>query len=232
MTNPHTIIDQEEQILTEAVARNLQAYQESATVENQRNYLASKKALEDFRKRQTVEETLKNLEDISRWVVTEGYIVSPRTVRNHSTRPGFPHRQKDGTWLKCEIEAYADANWDNPSRRKAETAPTVPDARDRLQIAMAEERELKNQKLRGELIDAAEEEIRDARLWGAVRADIENRAPNVINEMIERVLALDLSDVDKAEISALVPTLRTIYEDFIDEMFDRYAREGGIVVEV
>lgn len=232
MTDFHAIIDQEEQILTEAVARNLQAYQESATVENQRNLQAAKKALDDFRKQQITAETLKNLEDVARWVVTEGYIVSPRTVRNHSTRPGFPHMQKDGTWLKSEVEAYADANWENPSRRKQDTAPPVPDARNRLQEAMADERELKNQKLRGELIDAAEEEIRDARLWGAVRADIENRAPNVVNEMVERVLALDLPDSIKAEILALVPTLRTIYEDFIDEMFDRYAREGGIVVEI
>jgi hypothetical protein len=232
MVDINDIACSEERILLEAVEKTSKAYQVASTVVNLREWNAAKAALEKFRKAQEEVSTgvrFRNLAEVARWLIKQGYKVQERTVRNHHKAGLFPVQQ-GGEYRQQDIEAYAKNHLERPGYD--DQGPVGGgNAKDRLAEAMAEERELRNKKLKGELIDAAEEEARDARLWRAVRADIENHAPAVITELVERVLACDPPDDLRHRVTALVPELRVSYEDFIAEMFDRYAREGGIIVE-
>lgn len=133
--------------------------------------------------------------------------------------------RKDGFFHAKDLDYYAAASHLKP---KTIEADKQVDGNDRLKSAMAEEREIRVAALKGELINAAEEEARDARLWFAVRTDIENHAPAVVSELVNRVAALGLPEEITARIMALVPELRVTYEDAIAEIFDRYAKDGGI----
>jgi len=223
----------EEQILIDVVEKTGQAYQEAPTVDNLRKWNAAKAALEKNRKAQT-EATegvrFRNLAEVSRWLTRQGYKAQERTVRNHHKSGLFP-AQPGGEYRQQDIETYAKNHLDRPGYSDKNMGGTA-NAKDRLAEAMAEGKELDNKKKRGELVDAAEEEARDAKLWRAVRADIENYAPGIITELVERVLSCDPPEELRHRITALIPELRVTYEDFIAEMFDRYARDGGVTVEV
>lgn len=221
----------EEQILLEAVEKTASAYRDASTVANLREWNAAKSALEKFR--QAKEETtagarFKNLSEVSRWLIREGYKCQERTVRNHHKSGLFPI-QPGGEFRQHDIEAYAKTHLDRPGYR--DQAAAGNSSKDRLIKAQAEEREFRTAQLKGRLIDAAEEEARDARLWKAVRADVEQYAPAVINELVERIIACNPPEELRHRITAMIPELRDVYEDYIAEMFDRYAREGGVYVD-
>lgn len=133
--------------------------------------------------------------------------------------------KKDGHFTAADLDFYARAVHLRP--RTIELKPTE-DHDDRLKRAQAEEREIRVAKLRGELIDAAQEEARDARLWFAVRTDLENHAPVIVNELLNRIADIGIPEEITARIADLAPELRTAYEDALAEIFDRYARAGGI----
>ena len=133
--------------------------------------------------------------------------------------------RKDGHFTARDLDFYASASHLEP--RTSEPRENS-DHDDRLRKAQADEREIRVAKLRNQLIDAAEEEARDARLWYAVRADIENEGPRVIDELINRIASLGLPDEHHARIVALRPKMRLTYEDTLAEIFDRLARSGGI----
>lgn len=133
--------------------------------------------------------------------------------------------KKDGYFLASDLDFYAQACHLKP--KTIETRENE-DHDDRLKKAQADERELRVARLRGDLIDAAQEEARDARLWFAVRTDLENHAPVIVNELINRIGALNLPDDILSRILDLAPELRTTYEDSLAEIFDRYAQQGGI----
>jgi hypothetical protein len=225
-------ITTEEQILIDAVDKTGQAYQESPTVVNLREWNAAKAALEKYRKAltETTEgQRFRSIAEVARFLIRQGYKVQERTLRNHHKSGLFPVHV-GGEFRQQDIEAYAEKNLKRPGYEGQGTGGT-PTAKDRLAEAMADGKELDNKKKRGELIDAAEEEARDAKLWRAVRADIENYAPAIITELVERVLSCDPPEELRHRITTLIPELRVTYEDFIAEMFDRYARDGGVAVE-
>lgn len=221
----------EEQILVAVVEKTGKAYQDAPTVANLREWTAAKGALEKYRKAAAEPGAglrWRKVSEIARWLVQQGYQVQERTVRNHLKARRFSARE-DGEFHQEDIEVYAERELKRPGTDQLN--PAGASHKDRLTAAMADERELKTKKLKGELIDAGEEEARDARLWRAVRNDIENYAPNVITELVERVIACGIPEEIRPRITALVPELREMYEDFLAEMFERYAREGGMVVE-
>jgi len=133
--------------------------------------------------------------------------------------------RKDGHYHAKDLDFYAAAVHLRP---KTSTPSTTPDPTDRLKNAHADEREFRLGILKSEYINAAEEEARDSRLWFAVRTDIENHGPTVINELVNRVASLGLPEDITLRILALVPELRLTYEDALAEIFDRYAKAGGL----
>lgn len=133
--------------------------------------------------------------------------------------------RREGVYHAKDLDFYAAAVHLSPLT--SAPAPAA-DSGDRLKLAMAKEREYRLSMLEGSLIDAAEEEARDARLWFAVRTDIENHGPAIINDLVNRVASLGLPEDITGRILSLVPELRATYEDSLAEIFDRYARDGGI----
>lgn len=133
--------------------------------------------------------------------------------------------KKDGFFHAKELDFYAQAAH---LRLKTITVTQTADSSDRLKLAMAIERELRTAQLQGQLIDAAEEEARDAKLWYAVRTDIENHAPAIVGELINRIAALQIPEEYTERILLLAPELSDIYEDALAEIFDRYDKQGGI----
>ena len=133
--------------------------------------------------------------------------------------------KKDGSFLASDLDFYAQAVHLRP--RTIEPT-TKDDPSDRLKVAHAEEREFRLAVLKGQYIDAAEEEARDARLWFAIRTDLENNAPTIVNELVNRISSLDLPEEITTRIHALAPELRLVYEDTLADIFDRYATDGGI----
>lgn len=220
----------EGEILADAVEKTAKAYQENPSVSNLREWNAAKAAMEKFRRDQESggAPRLKNLAEVSRWLIREGYKVQERTVRNHYKQHLFP-AQPGGEFLLRDIEAYAQRHLDRPGHESQGIEPT---SKDRLTAAMAQERELRVKKLEGALLDAAEEEARDARLWRAVRYEVEQQAPSVINELMEQVLSLpEISEELRQRMVSLIPGLRVTYEENIADIFNRFAVDGGVWVE-
>jgi len=136
--------------------------------------------------------------------------------------------RKDGTFSARDLDYYANAQ--RLELKTSEQQQPNDDGSERLKVAQAELAELKLQERRGLLIDAEEEEARDAKLWFAVRTDIENQGPGIINHLINRIGDLGLPEEIHQRITALVPELRQEYEDQLADIFDRYAKDGGIEV--
>ena len=133
--------------------------------------------------------------------------------------------RKEGVYLAKDLDFYASAVHLRP---KTSAPLLTADPADRLKNAHADEREFRLGVLKGQFIDAAEEEARDSRLWFAVRTDIENHGPAIVNELVNRVAGLGLPEDVTARILALIPDLRITFEDALAEIFDRYAKDGGI----
>lgn len=133
--------------------------------------------------------------------------------------------RKDGYFSSRDLDFYAAAVRLQPSTSQA---ASKDDGVDRFKRAMAEEREIKVAMLKGNLIDAAEEEARDARILAAIKTDVENNGPAVINELINRVMTIVDDEQIRERIQKLSPELRIVYEDGVAGIFDRYARDGGI----
>lgn len=225
-----TEITSEEQILIDAVQKTAADYQAEPSVPNLRAWNAAKGSLEKFQREKADASSgprLKNIAEVARFLIRAGYKVQERTVRNHRKQGLFPI-QPGGEFLQKDIEAYANNNLDRPGHE--EDGNENKGSKDRLTSAMADERELRVKKLSGQLIDAAEEEARDARIWRSVRNEIEQEAPGVINELVEEVLALGLPDEHRQRIVSLVPQLRESYQEKVADIFDRYAVEGGVWV--
>ena len=135
--------------------------------------------------------------------------------------------RKEGIYHAKDLDFYAAAVHLKP---KTSAHPIVNDGAERLKNAHADEREFRLGILRNEYINAAEEEARDARLWFAVRTDIENHGPTVINELINRVANIGLPEDVSTRILSLVPELRATYEEALADIFDRYAKNGGVEI--
>ncbi|QOX78744.1 hypothetical protein FY034_07310 [Trichlorobacter lovleyi] len=134
--------------------------------------------------------------------------------------------RKDGVYSAKDLDYYANAV--RLELKNSEPQQNSEDGGEQLKRFQAQLAELKLQERRGQLIDAAEEEARDAKLWFAVWSDIENQGPNVINQIINRIGDLGLPEEIHQRITALVPELRQEYEDTLADIRDRYARDGGI----
>ena len=133
--------------------------------------------------------------------------------------------RKDGFFHAKDLDFYASAVHLKP---KTVELTTQADPGDRLKAAHADEREFRLGILRGQYIDAAEEEARDARLWAAIKSDLENHAPTIINELINRIMPLIEDEDIKKRLHNLTHDLRITYEDTLADIFDRYARDGGV----
>lgn len=135
--------------------------------------------------------------------------------------------RKDGYFHSRDLDYYARADRLDP---KTSEAPKSDDSADEIKRETARKLRLANEEREGMLINKAEEEARDAKLWAAIKSDIENHGHALVHELINRVLPIIPDDDLKAKVLAINHALKLTYEDAVADIFDRYARDGGIEV--
>lgn len=216
------LIEREEEALKTAVVNALKAMDASATHANIRNYKAAKQALQDYQDKKAGVEKFKTQAGALEYLQRNWKIEKSKLSKDVSNGK-CPRR--DGVYYSKDLDFYASAV-SLPAKNSAE-APSN-DSSDRLKNAAAEEKEFRLGILKGDYINAAEEEARDARLWAAIKSDLEHHAPVIVGELINRVVPIIADDEAKERIHKLAHELRLTYEDAIADIFDRYAQNGGI----
>lgn len=137
--------------------------------------------------------------------------------------------RKDGTFSARDLDYYANACRLEP--KNSEHQPVLSDNSERLKKAMAEEREYKLRQLKGALLDAAEEERRDALLLLGIRRHLEMSVPDWISAMVSGI-AKNLTDDQRAQLAIRNPEIAELMNESIAESFDMLARQGGVEVEL
>jgi len=215
-------LGREEETLKAAVVKAMDALEVAATHANIRNHKAAKQALQDYQDKKAGIEKFKTqagaLEYLQRnWKIEKSKL--SKDVSNGKCP------RKDGVFLSKDLDFYASAV-NLPASTSVQ--PAANDSGDRLKNAAADEKEFRLGILKGDYIDAAEEEARDARLWAAIKSDLEHHAPIIVNELINRVMAIVEDEQARERIHKIAFELRLTYEDAVADIFDRYAQAGGI----
>lgn len=133
--------------------------------------------------------------------------------------------RKDGTFSARDLDYYASAC--RLELKTSEPQQGTGDLSDEIKRETARKLRIQNEEREGLLLNRLEEEARDAKLWAAVKSDIENHAPAIVHELINRLLPIIEDDDLRSRVLSLAPELRLIYEDAIAEIFDRYAKIEG-----
>lgn len=223
------ILAQQEDLLKQAVARCMAKVNQEPTSANITDLRRAQKALAEYTRDQEAQASggrFATAIEAARWIMAEGYLVKERSAIDH-LKANVP-RQKDGTWLQKHVDDYARRTWENPSR----TAPPAPDLdhKTRLVKAMADEKEIKVKQLHGNLLDAAEEEARDAAILLGIRRHLEVHVPDRAKALVAAVSQL-LSDEQRGELTARLPEIIENDLNQIADIFDRLYQAGGVEKE-
>lgn len=133
--------------------------------------------------------------------------------------------RKDGTFCAKDLDYYANAV--RLELKNSEPQQSSDGLSDDIKRETARKLRIQNEEREGLLINRLEEEARDAKLWSAIKSDIENHAPVIVHELINRLLPIIEDDELRARVLSLTHELRLIYEDAIADIFDRYAKIEG-----
>lgn len=238
MTQPaqsiDTLLEQQEALLKGAVARCMQnlaaAQRAGAGIGAASTELArAQRVLRDYQASQAREQAGGKFATVSeavRYVIAQGYLVKERSAADHIK--GNLARQADGSYLKAHVDDYALRTWDNP-RQAAETAASEEGDgyKARLTKATAELAELKLAERKGNLLDAAEEEARDAAVLLGIRRHLEIGVPERIKGMIADLAGL-LSEEQAALAMTRLPEWIEMEMERLAESFDQLAQAGGV----
>jgi hypothetical protein len=230
------IIERQEEALKSAVLSALKAMNKSATHANIRNYQTAKKALEDYQTKagETTGERFKNIEQASSWIIGQGYLVSPRTVRNHAEKmTGFPRKQKDGSYLQTEMAVYASATWENPGKPATETL-TNGAGRDELVAEQVRKLRLANEITEGNYILRSLVEQEFSARASYLKRDLFNLGPRFVDRMMDKLSTL-LKEcglpVEEINIHALVPDMEAYWDLKVAEHLHEYSKARGFIPE-
>lgn len=220
----------EEQILIDAEQKTAQAYSAQPGTATLREWNAAKAALKKFHEEQeqgATAQRFKNIEQAAAWIISEGYIVSSRTIRNHADRaPGFPRRQTDGSYLKSDLSCYAQSTWENPSKPAEERSN---DYQDDVKRETARKLKLDNDIKEGRYLFRSEEEQRDALVLYGLKTAVENWGPFIIEDLVS-LAASELGEESIAKLGRITPELLARYRTQAANLFDKFSADGFIEV--
>lgn len=230
------LTDPIEQMLTKAEFAARIALLQKATVENTRNWKAQDKALKEFREGKSAAEAggrFKNIEQAANWVIAQGYNVSPRSVRNHADKAGFPRKQKDGSYLQPEIAAYAAVNWENPSKPVTATVENSS-GRDELVAEQVRKLRLANEITEGNYILRSLVEQEFSARASYLKRDLFNLGPRFVDKLMDKLSTL-LKEcgvpVEEINIHALVPDMEAYWDLKVAEHLHEYSKARGFIPE-
>lgn len=184
------------------------------------------------RKNETAAEGLRlaSIPETLDYLTGQGYKVSRRTLYSHRAQ-GILKEQAGGGYLLYVVDAYARHHLERPGiAAPGGSAGAGADHRARLVKAMAEERELKVSQLRGNLLNAAEEEARDAAVLLGIRRHMENSGAEIVKGIIAD-LAVVLTTEQQAAAMVRLPEWIEHYRDRLAAAFDQIAQAGGVTAD-
>lgn len=197
------------------------------------------KALNDYREQQAASgDRFRNLAEVARWVVSSGYLVSERSIHNHARHPGFPHKQKDGSYIKRQVEEYAAATWENPTLGKQNHGPTE-DYKTGIQRETERKLQLKNDQDAGRLIPVEDEIRRRVQVIVGLKIAMENHRSTFSQSLSERMRAslqppemstLDPEEWQRKALDEMVSEAGHIYSDIVLQVFAEIGKSGGVAV--
>jgi hypothetical protein len=190
----------------------------------------AQKALDDYRdKRDHSGQGViyKTQDDARAYLAARGYPVSAGKFSMDTTSGVIGRAVIQGK------KVYTQRALDNYSRGMARktSAPATPDEshKDRLVRYMAEEKRIKVEQLQGNMLDAAEEERRDAAILLGIKRSLEVAAPDRAKRLISAI-AEGLTDEQRGQLTARLPELIEQDCEEIAIIFDRLAQSGGVRV--
>jgi hypothetical protein len=191
------------------------------------------KALADHREQQAAGgDRFKNLAEASRWIVQQGYLVSERNVSNHSKFPGFPHKQKDGSFIKAQVEEYAARTWDNPTVGKAVVVGQTDDFKTDIQRETARKLKMANDERNGTLVLRSQVEQELSSRLAFLKRDLYNLGPRAVDTLVEKFSILIKEqgvDLDGINLHALISDMEQLWDKNIAGYLDSYARPRGFL---
>jgi hypothetical protein len=227
------ILAQEEQLLKVSTAKAMQAYQQDNSTDNLRKWQAAKKALAEFTASQGESgDRFKNLAEVARWVITQGYLVSERSIHNHARYPGFPHKQKDGGYVKHQVETYAASVWENPSRPAAPASTDSANDKARMLKEQADKLELANEITRKNYILRSLVEQEMAARASFLKRDLYNLGPRLVDRVVEQAATLIREagvDLTGVNMHQLIPDIEQFYAREIGRHLNNYAEARGFI---
>ena len=232
------LADPVESMLAMAELKARIALMQAATHENTRNWKAQDKTLKEYRAGKVTGasgERFKNIEQAAAWIIQQGYIVSARSVRNHADKPGFPKKQKDGSFLQVEVAAYAAANWENPSKPAVDDPAEMKTAqRNELIAEQTRKLRLANEITEGNYILRSLVEQEFAARASFLKRDLFNLGPRFVDRLMDKFSAL-LKDagvsIDGVNLHALVPDMEDFWDKRMAEHLHEYSKARGFIPE-
>ncbi len=198
------------------------------------------KELNAYREQQSSSgDRFRNIAEAARWIVSQGYLVSERSISNHSRYPGFPHKQKDGSYIKEQVADYAATAWENPTKQ---TQPGQDQDREDYKTGINRETErklkLKNDQEEGRLIRVEDEIRRRVHVIVGLKIAMENHRTTFVQSLSDSLRSnesLQVLPVDddpqtwqRKVIDDLVTEAGHIYGDIILRVFAEIGKQGGI----
>jgi len=197
------------------------------------------KALNEYRELQSVGgDRFKNLAEAARWIVTQGYLVSERSINNHAKYPGFPHKQKDGSYIKQQVDEYAEKTWDNPTIVKQVSVGQSEDYSTGIKRETERKLKLKNDEEEGRLIRVEEEIRRRVNVIVGLKIAMENHRSFFTQTLSERMRSSipaseqsgEVEEWQRKALDDLVSEAGHIYSDLVLQVFAEIGKSGGVSV--
>lgn len=133
--------------------------------------------------------------------------------------------RKDGLFTAAGLDNYAITHR-LPSNNNQPPQPENDDI-SRFRKAIADEKELKVKQMKNTLLDAVEEEIRDAAILLGIRRHLEVAVPERV-KMIISSISIILTEEQRGTLATRMPEIIEHDLNIIADIFDNLAQQGGV----
>lgn len=229
-----TLLQEEEQILTDAVRKAMNAVKKSATVQNLKALEATKRAVANFQAQKTAlerpdERPLKNLREVYAYLCEErGFKVSERKIYDDKRLITI---QLDGSYLVRDAEEYASQHLNKKDGSDDDSGAAALKSQKEAELL---DEKIKREKRRnavetGKLILRSKVEQQLAARAAFLIADLETFAHSRLPEIADRALDSSTAPPELApwllELRAKMgPELVTAFLDETRKWLDRYSQ--------
>lgn len=133
--------------------------------------------------------------------------------------------RKNGVFTAAALDNYAITHR-LPSNDN-QPLQTLDDDIQRFRRAIADEKELKVKQMKDTLLDAGEEEIRDAAILLGIRRHLEVAVPDRVKMIISTISGI-LNEEQRGTLSTRMPEIIESDLEAIADIFDNLAQRGGV----